>query len=56
MADELWSGPVTPLTYSQLAAVMSEHMVHRRLANAGLPAGEAAPVFRIHHGHVYVNA
>ncbi len=56
MADELWSGPVTPLTYSLLAEVMAEHMAHRRLANAGLPAAAAAPVFRLHHGHVYVNA
>lgn len=56
MADELWSGAVTPLTFSLLADVMAEHMAHRRLAAAGF-AGEASePVFRLHRGHVYVNA
>lgn len=56
LADELWSGVVTPLTFSTLAGVMSEHMARRRLVNAGLGAVSAEPVFRLFHGHVYVNA
>jgi phosphohistidine swiveling domain-containing protein len=56
LADELWSGVVTPLTFTLLADVMAEHMVRRRLALAGLDAGAGAPVFRLAGGHVYVNA
>ena len=36
IADELWSGVVTPLTYSLLAPSMSDRMVRRRLERAGL--------------------
>jgi phosphohistidine swiveling domain-containing protein len=56
IADELWSGVVTPLTFTMLADVMAEHMVRRRLENAGLHRLAAEPVFRLSHGHVYVNA
>lgn len=56
IADELWSGIVTPLTFSTLVEPMSEHMVRRRLASAGLAALAAEPVFRLSRGRVYVNA
>lgn len=56
IADELWSGVVTPLTFTMLADVMAEHMVRRRLENAGLNRLAAEPVFRLSQGHVYVNA
>jgi len=56
MADELWSGAVTPLTFSLLADVMSEHMAHRRLSAAGFADAAGEPVFRLYRGHVYVNA
>lgn len=56
IANELWSGPVTPLTYSLLAEPMAEHMVRRPLRTAGLDALAALPVFRHHASHVYVNA
>jgi phosphohistidine swiveling domain-containing protein len=56
IADELWSGVVTPLTFSLLADEMAEHMVRRRLENAGLSRLARRPVFRLAHGHVYVNA
>lgn len=47
---------MTPLTFSLLADQMAEHMVRRRLANAGLSDLASAPVFRLARGHVYVNA
>jgi pyruvate,water dikinase len=56
LADELWSGVVTPLTYSLLADVMAEHMVRRRLVHAGLEELSRRPVFRLERGYVYVNA
>jgi phosphohistidine swiveling domain-containing protein len=56
IADELWSGAVTPLTFSLLAEEMAEHMVRRRLANAGLARAGDEPVLRLVRGHVYVNA
>ncbi|HZR85045.1 MAG TPA: PEP-utilizing enzyme [Candidatus Binatia bacterium] len=56
LADELWSGVVTPLTFTLLADVMAEHMARRRLARAGLDAPSRLPVFRLEYGHVYVNA
>jgi phosphohistidine swiveling domain-containing protein len=56
IADELWSGVVTPLTFTMLADVMAEHMVRRRLDNAGLHHLGSEPVFRLSRGHVYVNA
>ena len=56
IADELWSGVVTPLTFTMLADVMAEHMVRRRLGNAGLQRLASEPVFRLSRGHVYVNA
>ncbi|MFM7734696.1 MAG: PEP-utilizing enzyme [Alphaproteobacteria bacterium] len=56
MADELWSGAVTPLTFSLLADVMAEHMAHRRLSAAGFGEAAGEPVFRLYRGHVYVNA
>jgi len=56
MADELWSGVVTPLTFSALAEEMAEHMARRRLAHAGLARAADEPVLRLIHGHVYVNA
>jgi phosphohistidine swiveling domain-containing protein len=56
LADELWSGVVTPLTYGLLADVMAEHMVRRRLARAGLDRLADWPVLRLESGHVYVNA
>lgn len=55
-ADELWSGVVTPLTFSLLAETMATHMAHRRLEQAGLTQASAQPVFRLFRGHVYVNA
>lgn len=56
VASELWSGPVTPLTYSLLAEPMAEHMVRRPLIAAGLDALAAMPVLRRYGSHVYVNA
>jgi hypothetical protein len=35
---------------------MAEHMVWRRLGNAGLQRLGSGPVFRLSRGHVYVNA
>ena len=55
IADEFWSGPVTPLTYSLLAETMADHMVRRTLRQAGLPTLAEAPVLRLHASHVYVN-
>jgi len=56
IANELWSGPVTPLTYALLAEPMAEHMVRRPLRTAGLAGLAELPVFRRHASHVYVNA
>jgi len=56
IADELWSGVVTPLTYSMLADRMAEHLARRRLSRAGLAAASTRPVFRLVRGRVYVNA
>ena len=56
IANELWSGSVTPLTYSLLAEPMAEHMVRRPLRTAGLDHLVALPVLRHHASHVYVNA
>jgi pyruvate,water dikinase len=56
IADELWSGPVTPLTFSLLAEPMAEHMVRRPLRTAGLAELAELPVLRQHASHVYVNA
>jgi pyruvate,water dikinase len=56
IASELWSGPVTPLTYSLLAEPMAEHMVRRPLRTAGLDALAEMPALRHHASHVYVNA
>ena len=55
-ADELWSGVVSPLTFSLLSGVMAERMVRRRLERAGLGSQSRAPVFRRIRGRVYVNA
>jgi len=56
IANELWSGPVTPLTYSLLAEPMAEHLVRRPLRVAGLDALAGLPALRCHASHVYVNA
>jgi pyruvate,water dikinase len=56
LADEFWSGAVTPLTFSLLAPPMVERMVERPLATAGLTGLLGTPVFRLHASHVYVNA
>jgi pyruvate,water dikinase len=56
MADELWSGPVTPLTFSLLAEPMAEHIVRRPLRIAGLEQLADRPVLLHHASHVYVNA
>jgi phosphohistidine swiveling domain-containing protein len=56
IADEFWSGAVTPLTFSLLAEPMVEHMVRGPLRRAGLGALASAPVFRLYGSHVYVNA
>jgi rifampicin phosphotransferase len=56
IANELWSGAVTPLTYSLLAEPMAEHMVRRPLRTAGLDGLAELPVLRHHASHVYVNA
>ena len=56
IANELWSGAVTPLTYSLLAEPMAEHMVRRPLRTAGLERLAELPVLRHHASHVYVNA
>lgn len=55
-ADELWSGVVTPLTFSLLSDVMADRMVRRRLRRAGFEELSDAPVFRLIRGRVYVNA
>ena len=55
-ADELWSGVVTPLTFSLLAEPMERQMVQQRLRRAGLEEGSRSPVFRLIRGRVYVNA
>lgn len=56
IADELWSGVVTPLSFTMLAGPMADHLVHHRLENAGLLTLAGEPVFRLSRGHVYVNA
>jgi phosphohistidine swiveling domain-containing protein len=56
LADELWSGAVTPLTFSLLAPPMVERMVRRPLRVLGLDRLAAAPVLHRHASHVYVNA
>ena len=56
LADEFWSGAVTPLTFSLLADTMVEHMVRGPLRRAGLDTLASAPVFRLYGSHVYVNA
>jgi pyruvate,water dikinase len=56
LADEFWSGAVTPLTFSLLAPPMVERMVEGPLGTAGLPSLLGTPVFRLHASHVYVNA
>ncbi len=56
LADELWSGPVTPLTFSLLADEIADSLARRRLAHAGLRSAAARPVFELAHGRVYVNA
>lgn len=56
IADELWSGVVTPLSFTLLAGPMTESMVRHRLERAGLAQLAAEPVFRLSHGRVYVNA
>lgn len=56
IADELWSGAVTPLSFTMLADPMAENMVRRRLENAGLAGLASEPVFRLSRAHVYVNA
>jgi hypothetical protein len=56
IADELWSGVVTPLSFTLLAGPMTESMVRHRLERAGLALLAAEPVFRLSHGRVYVNA
>jgi len=56
LADEFWSGPVTPLTFSLLAPAMVEQMASRALRVAGLDDLAHRPVFRLHASHVYVNA
>lgn len=55
VADEFWSGPVTPLTFSLLAETMEEHMVRRVLRQAGQAVLASEPVLRRHASHVYVN-
>lgn len=55
-ADELWSGVVSPLTFSLLSDVMADRMVRRRLRGAGFREASEAPVFRRIRGRVYVNA
>ncbi len=55
IADEFWSGPVTPLTYSLLGETMAEHMVRRALRQAGQDDLAREPVLRLHASHVYVN-
>ena len=55
IADEFWSGPVTPLTFTLLGETMAEHMVRRTLRQAGFPALAEMPVLALHASHVYVN-
>ncbi len=55
VADEFWSGPVTPLTYSLLAETMADHMVRRVLRQAGLGRLATTPVLLRSSSHVYVN-
>jgi phosphohistidine swiveling domain-containing protein len=47
---------VTPLTFSLLSEEMTEHMVRRRLQQAGLHEMSRRPVFQLVRGYVYVNA
>lgn len=56
VASELWSGVVTPLTYSLLAEPMADHMMRRPLRLAGLAHLADLPPLRHHASHVYVNA
>src|SRR6266404_4221775 len=55
IADEFWSGPVTPLTFAVGGETMAEHMVRRTLRQAGLAALADLPVLSLHASHVYVN-
>src|SRR6185369_4947197 len=55
IADEFWSGPVTPLTFSLLAETMADHMVRRTLRLAGREDLAAEPVLLRNASHVYVN-
>jgi len=55
IADEFWSGPVTPLTFTLLGDTMAEHMVRRTLRQAGLVDLADLPVLSLHASHVYVN-
>src|SRR6185369_11594532 len=55
IADEFWSGPVTPLTFSLLAETMADHMVRRTLRQAGRQDLAGQPVLLRHASHVYVN-
>ena len=56
IADEFWSGSVTPLTYSLLGEAMAEHLVRRPLRSAGLRELAELPILHRHACHVYVNA
>ncbi len=56
IAEEFWSEPVTPLTFSLLGDLMAERMVRRPLRAAGLDALSLAPVLHLHASYVYANA
>ena len=56
LADEFWSGAVTPLTFSLLAPPMEERMVREPLRRAGVRRLAAMPILRLERSHVYANA
>ena len=56
IADEFWTGTVTPLTFSLLAETMAARMVREPLRDSGLAALADRPVLRLHRSHVYANA
>ncbi len=53
LADEFWSGSVTPLMFSVSGQLIEARMVDEKLEFARIP--KTAPFLRYHHGYVYAN-
>ncbi|MFN7952663.1 MAG: PEP-utilizing enzyme [bacterium] len=53
LADEFWSGSVTPLMFSVSGRLIETRMVDPKLAFARIE--KTAPFLRYHHGYVYAN-